>query len=506
MPIVLVQNERTVGGAYDHWNDIEGVRYQFPNKYRKLIRQGSNFVYYRGKRRQGGEQGIPEYFGCGVIGTIWRDESVPETRPRQEWRWYCQIINHVTFSHPVSARQQDGHIEQVEMNQWRDAVRNLPREAYNQILSLGGIAELDRATLLVVPKLGDLPPLEKQSQEPLLLARPKSVWFVSENEEPSQLYSVCAKAIGDVAEGLAFEFFARELDKLGGSDLRWISREGEKLGWDIQFCNASNETIAVEVKGTAAHAFNSIELTHDEWQAALSHKERYWLFLVANCLRANPSFQVFENPAQKSDRGEISIRPSRYKVEIPIETKLMAVFRTAIARFIETDNDYILSGVHEQSLCSRLARELENAAMQSGFRGYYGDAENNRKQDGKVKTIINEDEEEVQVTCDAILHSRGEIAKRDNLIAIEMKKSNRKETCKNKDRMRLRALTMPISQMGMPCVWSADGTVKPEHVCDYELGVFLELNISERILKAEYFSHGNFSGSVQQFSLSSPAA
>lgn len=500
MPIVLVQNERTVGGAYDHWNDIEGVRYQYPNNYKNLIRQGEQFVYYRGTRRDGGGRGNPEYFGCGVIGTIWRDESVPENRPRGQWKWYCQVINYLAFPQPVLARQQDGQIEQPGVN-WRSAVRRLPIDMYNRILNLGGITQLDQASKAIVTNVGDARLSSKQTRKPLLLARPKSARFVSEKEEPSQLFSVCAKAIGDVAEGLVFKFLARELDKIGGSDLRWISREGKKPGWDIQFTNSSDAIIAVEVKGTSAQAFNRLELTHNEWQAALCHKDRYWLFLVANCLSANPSFQVLENPAQKSERGEISIRPSRYKLEIPIETKLMAVFRTAIARFIETDSDYILSGIHEQSLCSRLARELENAAMQSGLRGYYGDAENNRKQDGKVKTIVNEDEEEVQVTCDAILHSRGEIAKRDNLIALEMKKSNRLEASKNKDRKRLRALTMPVSQLGVPCIWSADGIVQPEHVCGYELGVFLELNISERVLKAEYFSHGNFSGSVQEFPL-----
>jgi hypothetical protein len=64
-------------------------------------------------------------------------------------------------------------------------------------------------------------------------------------------------------------------------------------------------------------------------------------------------------------------------------------------------------------------------------------------QDRRFKTILDEHMEEVAVTCDLILHSRGEIASRDNLIAIEMKKSDRPREEKEKDRVRLRALTKP---------------------------------------------------------------
>lgn len=34
-PLVLVQNERTAGGHFDHWEDVTGERYHFPNQYRE---------------------------------------------------------------------------------------------------------------------------------------------------------------------------------------------------------------------------------------------------------------------------------------------------------------------------------------------------------------------------------------------------------------------------------------------------------------------------------------
>src|SRR5438552_909557 len=87
-PLVLVENERTLGGAYDHWADRTGEMYHFPNQYRSRMIEGRRFIYYRGVRREGNRRGIAEYFGCGRIGTTWRDDSVsPETK-KAHWRWF----------------------------------------------------------------------------------------------------------------------------------------------------------------------------------------------------------------------------------------------------------------------------------------------------------------------------------------------------------------------------------------------------------------------------------
>jgi hypothetical protein len=43
--LVLAQNEVTVGAEYDFWDDLTGVRYQFPNAYRNLVQPGKRFVY-----------------------------------------------------------------------------------------------------------------------------------------------------------------------------------------------------------------------------------------------------------------------------------------------------------------------------------------------------------------------------------------------------------------------------------------------------------------------------
>ncbi len=57
------------------------------------------------------------------------------------------------------------------------------------------------------------------------------------------------------------------------------------------------------------------------------------------------------------------------------------------------------------------------------------------------------------IICDLIVHSRGEIVEKDNLIALEMKKAYRSMQEKENDKTRLVALTKD-SYDG---VWSFDG-------------------------------------------------
>ena len=56
-PLVLVENEVTAGGRYDHWQDVTGERYQFPNQYRNKVITDRPFIYYRGVRRADGSRG-----------------------------------------------------------------------------------------------------------------------------------------------------------------------------------------------------------------------------------------------------------------------------------------------------------------------------------------------------------------------------------------------------------------------------------------------------------------
>lgn len=165
---------------------------------------------------------------------------------------------------------------------------------------------------------------------------------------------------------------------------------------------------------------------------------------------------------------------------------LEKLFDESLEDFFNRETDNIINGVAERNLCSRLAIYIESNAQKYGLNGYYADTEYNRNQNGKIKTILDENMQVVTINCDLIFHSRGEIVTRDNLIAIEMKKSERPEGEKENDRLRLRALT----KESYDGIWSFDGKTLPEHVCGYELGYFVEINRNIRKYIIQSFSDG----------------
>lgn len=123
---------------------------------------------------------------------------------------------------------------------------------------------------------------------------------------------------------------------------------------------------------------------------------------------------------------------------------LDVLMRHAVQTFFQKERANILNGVAERNLCARLALYIELEMEQVGLQGYYADVEYNRKQNGAVKTIMDDEYQIIRINCDLILHSRGEIIQRDNLIAVEMKKIERPQYEKDSDINRLRAMTKKV--------------------------------------------------------------
>lgn len=163
---------------------------------------------------------------------------------------------------------------------------------------------------------------------------------------------------------------------------------------------------------------------------------------------------------------------------------LEKIFDIANLKFIDSEKSHILGGVSERCLCSNLATYLRTEIKEEGI-NYYCDVEYNRN-DGRVKTIIDNDLCITRVTCDLIVHSRGESLSNDNLIALEMKKSSRSLKEKQKDKNRLIALTKKFDKE----IWSADGKTFPEHVCGYKLGIYYEINPTHKYILLETYRNG----------------
>lgn len=163
------------------------------------------------------------------------------------------------------------------------------------------------------------------------------------------------------------------------------------------------------------------------------------------------------------------------------------VFSIANNKFLVKELLLIQSDVTERCICASLKPFIENEIHKNKkYLNYHVDVEYNRNV-GHVKTIINNKEEILNITCDLIVHSRGENENHDNLIALEMKKSYRSNEEKNEDRNRLIALTKSTSTNE---IWSYDGKTYPKHVCGYSLGIYYEIDLPNEMIIIEYYIQG----------------
>lgn len=165
---------------------------------------------------------------------------------------------------------------------------------------------------------------------------------------------------------------------------------------------------------------------------------------------------------------------------------LKKLFLKANDAFLTRDIDLIKTDVSEPTLCSALKSRLETYLEKEGIADYFVDLEYNRN-NGQIKTIIDDNLAIVKIKCDFILHSRGHNIAQDNLLALEMKKSYRSRYSKDKDRNRLIALTKSSYDND---VWSYDGTTMPEHVCRYIIGIYYEVDILHNKIILKFYRQG----------------
>ena len=175
------------------------------------------------------------------------------------------------------------------------------------------------------------------------------------------------------------------------------------------------------------------------------------------------------------------------------DNDIKALFEAANQALLADDKELFENQVSERTLCGALMLHFYKHMKKkpSKWKRYHADVEYNRNK-GSIrgfKTIYSSDGI-IRINCDLIVHSRGHFPKQDNLIAIEMKKSTRPTAQKNKDRERLIALTSTPSDGEY-----IDSPKLPEHVCDYTLGIYYEINYHRRSILIEYYRHGEIAES-----------
>lgn len=171
--------------------------------------------------------------------------------------------------------------------------------------------------------------------------------------------------------------------------------------------------------------------------------------------------------------------------------EIVNLFEQANTAFLMADQSLFANQVSERTLCGALMLHIHDIIKQDiSYADYHTDVEYNRNK-GSIKTvrktIRGSGEEIIPINCDLILHSRGTHFEQDNLLAVEMKKSVRPSSEKNKDRERLIALTKD----SFDDIWAWDGKNLPEYVCRYVLGVYYEINYQHQKILIEYYRQGS---------------
>lgn len=165
--------------------------------------------------------------------------------------------------------------------------------------------------------------------------------------------------------------------------------------------------------------------------------------------------------------------------------ELKHLFELANKEFLKNEKDMIERDISERTLCGSLMKYLHEEKNKTVYKKYYVDVEYNRNCH-ESKKIKHSQGNISTINCDLIFHSRGNIKEKDNLIALEMKKSNARSEAKEKDKERLKSLTSD-SYNG---IWKQNKESLPKYVCGYELGIFYEIDIRREKIFIEYYKNG----------------
>ncbi len=241
MPLVFTQNEVSLNNL--EYADVVGETYEFPTKYTNLVEPGEQFVYYRGRRREGGRSRTPEYFGTGIVGSVFTVGS----------RLQCTITNFEPFDPPVPFKIG---------GQYREPVANT-RNAVGFFFQQG-VRRIDQSSFDSICEAG--------------LGSP---------QEPARPPAGRAPYYADPAGALLVDEIAMEL-AMKAAAARWPTNEIHKMphnnpGFDIEIRDESGPIHYVEVKGTRAPDPRFF-ISSGEVEHSVKNAERYsiWIFHSMN--------------------------------------------------------------------------------------------------------------------------------------------------------------------------------------------------------------------------------
>ena len=153
-----------------------------------------------------------------------------------------------------------------------------------------------------------------------------------------------------------------------------------------------------------------------------------------------------------------------------LSKELIDIFEKAKNEFLEKEKTIIKNDTNERTLTQRLAFYLELQLRKNiKYNNYSVDYEYNRKEEDIKRLKFGKNTDKKEIYPDIIVHQR---KIKNNLIAIEMKKTTSRNTDKIKDIEKLKALT---DEKNGYC---------------YVLGIYFELDITDNNNIINFFVDG----------------
>jgi hypothetical protein len=353
LPMVIALGNPVWETSYPN---VAGKPLHFPNRYKDMVLSGRPFVYFRSSGR-----GTMGYIGRGIIGEITPDPENVNVRPfRRPLKWFAEIRDFHSFANLVFWKDGRNPLEDLDNHEWVDMIRDISVATYDRILELERTApnkfktsmsrdvdpdqilelvafnklmadygigddqeeEADPKRKLMMADIHEVIPSAVDSSSLMMTIRarpsatPQESKAGSDSAPESYRRSRHSVAIGIRAEEVVVRLLQGEAEAMGYQNVRWVATEGEKPGWDIEIIDAQGDLHAIEVKGTSGKVFPSVDLTAAEWQAAEKRREKFWLFLVTECLGKHPKVQRVRDPVSLVQTGILAISPLLWKLEL----------------------------------------------------------------------------------------------------------------------------------------------------------------------------------------------
>ena len=163
------------------------------------------------------------------------------------------------------------------------------------------------------------------------------------------------------------------------------------------------------------------------------------------------------------------------------EKALVEIFLQALCYVHESHSSLFEDNVNERDVCSHLFSFIERSKENTWFTNYFVDVEYNRMLGGGPKIIFDEKNGiDITIIPDLVIHGRGRIDGHENLLCVEIKKSNAPSSEKEDDLRRLSFLTKRKMHLRR----------NTNYVYGYLIGIYYEYNYPRQRSKLKIFKNG----------------